>query len=81
MVVSEAAPILENLVDTLNQVFQAQIPEDPKYCLLGILDSLQVEEPNRQAVARALFQARLATLRRWKSTEPPTLQEWIALNG
>lgn len=48
----------KKVISTLNQVFQAHIPEDPKQCLLGILDNLAVEDSPRQAIARALFPTR-----------------------
>lgn len=35
----------------------------------------------KQAIARALFQARKLILRHWKSTEPPTVKEWIQQMG
>lgn len=51
------------VLDTLNRVFQVIIIQDPKSCLLGILDNIQVEEVTKQAIAWALFQARNIILR------------------
>lgn len=71
----------KKLIGTLNRVFQVQFSENPKQCLLGILDDIPVEDTSRQAIARALFQARKLILRHWKSTDPPTVQEWITQMG
>lgn len=46
---------------------------DPKACVLRILDDHRIEDNPKQAIARALFQARKPILRHWKGTEPPTL--------
>lgn len=69
------------VLDTLNRVFQVVIIQDPKSCLLGILDDIQVEEVTKQAIARALFQARKIILRHWKSIEPPSWKEWVVIMG
>lgn len=42
---------------TLNQVFQTNVPLDPLGCLLGVLEGAILEEVTRMAFARALFQA------------------------
>lgn len=65
------------VLNTLNKVFQVNIREDPKQCILVILDDLQVEEIPKQAIARALFEARELILRYWKSADPPFKKEWI----
>lgn len=69
------------VINTINRVFQIVIPLDPKPCLLGIVDDLLTEDILRQAIRRALFQARLLILRHWRSTCPPTVQEWITQMG
>lgn len=68
-------------LDTLNRVFQVTISQDPKSCLLGILNDLQVEDVTKQAIARAPFEARKLILRHWKSTDPPSWKEWVAQMG
>lgn len=69
------------VLDTINMVFQVQIPLDPKPCLLGIIDDLLTGDILKQAVNRTLFQARMLILRHWKSEDPPTKQEWITQMG
>lgn len=64
------------VVTTINKAFQVTVPMDPKPCVLGILDDLQIEDNSEKAIARALFQARQLILRHWKGSDTPTLQEW-----
>lgn len=71
----------KGVVATINRVFQINIPLDPKLCILCILDDLPVEDDPKQAITRALFQARKLILRGWKVTEPPTLKEWVTQMG
>lgn len=53
----------KKVIDTLHWEFQVQVPEDPKQCLLDILDNLPVEDTSRQAIAGTPFQARKLILR------------------
>lgn len=69
------------VLDTLNRMFQANIGQNPKSCLLGIVDGLQVEEVTKQAIARALFQARKQILRLWNAVEPPSWKEYLETMG
>lgn len=69
------------VVATINKAFQVAVPMDSKPCILGILDDLSIEHIPKQAISRALFQARKLILRHWRGTEPPTLQEWITQMG
>lgn len=69
------------VIATINRVYQTTIPADPKPCILGMIDDIPIEDNFKQAIARALFQARKLILRRWKVIEPPTLKEWIAQMG
>lgn len=69
------------VVKILNRVFQIQLVEHPKLCGLGIIDEIPAEESSRLAITRALFQARLLILGHWKSTNLPTVKEWLAQMG
>ena len=69
------------VLDTLTTVFSATISRDPKVCVLGVLDDIQLEDNPRQAIGRALFQARKLILHHWKASEPPKISEWITQMG
>ena len=69
------------VVTLLNRVYLTNIPVDPKPCLLGIIDDMSLDDNSRQAILRALFQARRLILRHWKAVDPPTLKEWITQMG
>lgn len=62
---------------TLNKVFQSDIQVDPKQCLLGILDSLLVQEFTREAISGAMFQAHKLMLLIGYRIYPPMVAEWI----
>lgn len=69
------------VMQTLNAVFQISIPLDPKPCLLGILDDFQLTVHIKEAVARALFQARRVIPRYWKSTDSPFYKDRVLCMG
>lgn len=69
------------VLNTINNAFSVSIPNYPKPYLLGILDDLLLEDNLKLSIARALFQACLLILRRWKATEPSTIKEWIRQMG
>lgn len=71
----------KEVVGIINRVFQIQLVEHSKLCLLGIIDEVTVEETSRLAIARVLFQARKLILRHWKSTDNPTVKEWLTQMG
>lgn len=62
-------------------MFQVNVPTDPKPCILGILEDLTIEDYPKQAIARALFQARRLILWHWKAVDPLTVTEWMAQMG
>lgn len=43
------------VLQTLNMVFQVTVPSDPKHCIFGILDVLQLKKYHREAIAGDLF--------------------------
>lgn len=69
------------VISILNAVFQVSIPTDPKLCVLGVLDSLQLQKFSKEAIAIALFQACRVILTHWKSDTLPTCKEWIVYMG
>lgn len=77
MVLPKALPILERG----HRNHYQGIPNDLKQYILGILDGLPIDNNPKQAIPRALFQARILILRGCKATEPPTVKEWINQMG
>lgn len=69
------------VVSTLNSAFQVTVQMDTKPFLLGIVDDIPTGDDQKQAIARALFQARKLILRHWKAVVPPALREWLAQMG
>lgn len=69
------------IVCTINSTFQIATPLDSKPCLLGILDEVIPDVQVREAVSRALFQARKLLLHHWISQSPPTIEIWLANMG
>ncbi|XP_040184732.1 uncharacterized protein LOC120917483 [Rana temporaria] len=69
------------VMSTVNSVFGVSMPVDPRVCLLGVLEEHVEEVYTREAVQRALFQARKLIMIHWKSETPPTLREWIDRMG
>lgn len=45
------------VVSMVNGAFKVTVPMDPKPCLLGIVDDILTGDDQKQAIARALFQA------------------------
>lgn len=66
------------IIHTINSTFQIAIPLDSKPCLLSILDGFIPDVHFREAVSRALFQARKLLLQHWISQSPPTIEMWLA---
>ena len=62
-------------------MFGISIPVDPRVCLLGVTEEYVEEMYTREAVQRALFQARKLIMVHWKSETPPTLREWTDKMG
>lgn len=68
--------------DLHNQsVLGLDIPQDPRQCVLGILEHTVQDKYLREAAARDLFQARLLILRHWIAREPPTSRMWLEQLG
>lgn len=62
------------ILETLEKVFHTNILLRPNYCILGILDDLDLTDFQKVAINRALFQA-------WKLILPPTYREWVTHMG
>lgn len=50
---------------------------DLKSCLLGVLEEYDRERYTREAITRALFQARKFIMVHWKSDDPLMVGEWV----
>lgn len=53
------------VLSTISRVFHVTIPTDPKPCVLWLVDDIPMDDNPKQAIARALFQARKLDIGRW----------------
>lgn len=58
----------QNVVETINQVYQTQIQTDPKICLLGQLEKEMYTLAIRIPIIRMLFIARKLIAMKWISS-------------
>ena len=65
------------VVDTVNSIWNLQLPMDPKSCLLGCLDEERYMPDTYTAILRTLFLARKLIAKKWLSVTAPTYTEWI----
>lgn len=65
--------------NTISQVYQIPIPQDPVVCLLGALELPSLSPNSRVAITRLLYVAQKAIARLWITPRVPTGERWVEL--
>lgn len=66
-------------MDLIHSTYNIRLPDEPKICILGLLETLEADTPIFLAISRMLFQARKLIAYHWLRPSPPTLREYVAL--